>query len=172
MSTGITLILDGSNSDLYSSLYAIELAKRVNADIHAVVVPAWGKYNDIHGDSATKNLRIADPMASLKMVIRLGAYKYIKISSYMIETDLEDTLIEFLKQRRAFCLITGANDEITAKERKEWLDRLKIRLTQHGNSHFKPFWTLVATPWKEEPYYHLLERMELYRNWFFLISSG
>ncbi len=166
MSTRITLILDGSNSDLYSSLYATELAKRVSAEIYAVVVPAWREYNDTHGDSAPKNLRIADSMASLKMVIRLGAYKHIRISSYMIETDLENALVEFLKQRRIFCLITGANDASTAKEKKEWLDRLKIRLTQHDNSHFKPFWTLVATPWKDRVYYHLLERMELYRQKF------
>lgn len=166
MSTGITLILDGSNSDLYSSLYATELAKRVGAEIYAVVVPAWGKCIDINEDSAAKNLHIADSMASLKMVIRLGSYKHIKISSYMIENDLEDALVAFLKQRRIFCLITGANDENAAKEKKEWLDRLKIRLTQHGNSHFKPLWTLVATPWKDRVYYHLLERMELYRQKF------
>ncbi|MDD3554661.1 MAG: hypothetical protein PHC35_09150 [Deltaproteobacteria bacterium] len=166
MSTGITLILDGSNSDLYSSLYATELAKRVGADIHAVLVSAWGKYNDTNGDSASKNLQITDPMASLKTVIRLGEYKHIKISSYMIENDLEEALVEFLKQRRIFCLITGANDESTAKEKKEWLDRLKIRLAQHCNSHFKPFWTLVATPWKDRVYYHMLERMELYRQKF------
>lgn len=166
MSAGITLILDGSNSDLYSSLYATELAKRVDADIHAVVVPAWGKYNDTSEDSAAKKLGITDSMASLRMVIRLGAYKNIKISSYMIENDLENALVEFLKQRRIFCLITGANDEITAKEKKEWLDRLKTRLNQHGNSHFKPFWTLVATPWKDRVYYHMLERMELYKQKF------
>ncbi|MEZ0329706.1 MAG: hypothetical protein ABWK15_09180 [Dissulfuribacterales bacterium] len=166
MSTGITLILDGSNSDLYSSLYATELAKRVGADIHAVIIPAWEEYNDTNRDSAAKKLRVADSMASLKMVIRLGTYKHIKISSYMIENDIEDALVEFLKQRRIFCLITGASDENAAKEKKEWLDRLKIRLAQHGNSHFKPFWTLVATPWKDRVYYHMLEKMELYRQKF------
>lgn len=164
MSTEIALILDGNNSDLYSSLYATELAKRVGAHIHVIIVPTYEPSNDTKGNHAAKKTCTADLMDSLKIVIRLGVYKQIKISSYIIETNVEDILIEFLKQRHIFCLITGANDEGIAKEKKEWLDRIKIRLTQDNKYHLKPFWTLVATPWKDKIYYHMLEKMELWRQ--------
>lgn len=169
MSKGIALLLDGGSSDLYASLCAIELAKRISSDIHAVAVHVEEPVAETYGGKEYVSIRgrsFIDPNESLKMAIRLSDYKGVKIYPYSIETSREEVLIEFLTQTRVSCLIVGADNQEVSNEKEKWLGKLRRRLCQGNQWYFGPFWTLVAKPWEDEVYKHMLEIMETYKQKF------
>ncbi|MGC9021981.1 MAG: hypothetical protein ACP5J5_02535 [Dissulfurimicrobium sp.] len=168
MGKGIALLLDGGSADLYSSLCAIELAKRVSSDIHAAALHIDESFLEIGGlESVPAPRRFsADPNESLKMVIRLGDYRGINIFSYAIDAGNEDSLIDFLIHTRVSCLVVGAVDSETSLKKEKWLGRLRRRLYQGGRWYFGSFWTLIARPWEDEVYKNMLEIMGSYKQKF------
>ncbi|MDA8162643.1 MAG: hypothetical protein M0022_07040 [Desulfobacteraceae bacterium] len=169
MSKGIALLLDGSSSDIYSNLCAIELAKRVSADIHALAMAsgeASAEASEMMGLVSMRGRPSSDPMDSLRMAVRLGDRNGVKIYSYLVGSNIEEALIEFLMQKRVPCLITGAVNESVSKEKEKWLSRLRRRLNQNGKWYYGPFWTLVVRPWEDDVYDRLLEVMASYRQKF------
>ena len=169
MGKAIALLLDGGSSDLYASLCAIELAKRVSSDIHAMAVRLEEPVAETHGMKECVSIRgrfFTDPDESLKMVVRLGDCKGVNIYPYLIETSQEEVLIDFLTQTRVSCLIVGAINQDVSNEKEKWLSKLRRRLCQGNQWYFGPFWTLVAKPWEDEVYKHMLEIMEPYKQKF------
>ncbi|MGQ9500139.1 MAG: hypothetical protein ACUVQ6_07295 [Dissulfurimicrobium sp.] len=79
---GITLFLDGDSSDLYASLCAIEFAKRVSSDIHAVAMRLEEPIAETHRMKESVSICgrfFADLDESLKMVFCLGDYNGVNL---------------------------------------------------------------------------------------------
>lgn len=156
MKKGIAVLLQGSRTDLAASLQGIELARRTASRIHGLLIDQSAQDTVISQKIERLEERL---LKRLQFVGRLCDKAGIEVNWHILQGgDREEPLLEFLRSHSVCCLVVGAPELETNRERMRWLADLPKRLSKDSSWFQLAFWVLEAKPWNEAVLDRTLEK--------------
>lgn len=155
MSQKIALLITGCYADLYASMQALQVADRMDARIY-VLQMTEGQTECLGARKKMKPEEISDLIG---LIAWLGEIERIGISFNVVGRDSDKELIEFLRSNEITCIVAGAHDNQSLKQRKEWLESLQEELGSDELWFQRSFQVLVTLPWDDLPFSRALQQM-------------
>jgi K+-sensing histidine kinase KdpD len=155
MSQKIALLITGCYADLYASMQALQVAGRTDARIH--VLQMTGEKGRCA--NARKEMQPEEISDLIGLIAWLAEIERIGVSFHVFGKEAEKELIEFLRRNDITCLVAGAHDRQSLKERNEWLQDLQQRLGSDKLWFQRSFQVLVTLPWDDAPFNRVLQQL-------------
>jgi K+-sensing histidine kinase KdpD len=155
MSQKIALLITGYYADLYAIMKALKVAGRTDAHIHVLQItgeldPSTGKKKRMQEDEVSD---------LIGLIAWLGEVEGIGISFHVFGEEPEKELIEFLRSHDITCLIAGANDKKSFKQKSKWLQTLQKQLGTDKLWFHRTFQVFVTLPWGDVPFNLTLQQL-------------
>jgi len=155
MSQKIALLITGCYADLYAIMKALKVAGRTDAHIH--VLQITDELTDFTGPR--KRIQAEEVSDLIGLIAWLGEVERIGISFHVFGKEPEKELTEFLRSHAITCLIAGAHDKKSLKQKSKWLQTIQKQLGTDKLWFHRSFQVLVTLPWEEVPFNLTLQQL-------------
>ena len=155
MSQKIALLITGCYADLYAGMKALQIAGRTDAHIHVLQMA------DDHADcaSARKKMQPEEVTDLIGLIAWLAEIERIGVSFHVFGKESEQELTEFLRRHDITCLVAGAHDNQSFKQKNAWLQSLQEQLGADRLWFQRSFQVLVTLPWDDVPFNRALQQL-------------
>jgi hypothetical protein len=155
MSQNIALLITGCYADLYASMKALQVAGRTDAHLHVLQLPG----NQAYCISARKKMKPEEVSDLIGLIAWLAEIERVGITFHVFGEESEKELVEFLRRHDITCLIAGAHDRQSLRQRNDWLQALQEQLGADKLWFQRSFQVLVTLPWDDVPFNRALQQL-------------
>jgi len=155
MSQKIALLITGCYADLYASMQALQVAERTDGRIY-VLQMTDGRAACTGARRKMQSEEITDLIG---LIAWLGEIERIGVSFNVFGRESEKELTEFLRRHEITCLVAGAHDNQSLKQKKEWLRTLQDKLGSDKLWFQRSMQVLVTLPWDDVPFNKALQQL-------------
>jgi len=155
MSQKIALIISGCRADLYAGMQALQVAERTDARIY--VLQMTDGRTDCSGPR--KKMQPEEISDLMGLIAWLGEIERISVSFNVFGSESDKELAEFLRRNDITCLIAGAHNSESLKQKKKWLRTLQDQLGSDKLWFQRSIQVLVTLPWDDVPFNKALQNL-------------
>ena len=155
MSQNIALLINGCYADLYAGMKALQVAGRTDAHLHVLQMAT----DQADCASARKRMQPGEVSDLIGLIAWLGEIERIGISFHVLGKEAEKELAEILRRHDITCLVAGAHDRQSLKQKNEWLQSLQEQLGSDKLWFQRSFQVLVTLPWDDVPFNRALQQL-------------
>ena len=155
MSQKIALLITGCYADLYAGMQALQVAERTDSRIY-ILQMTEGR---AECPGTRKKMQPEEISDLIGLIAWLGEIERIGVSVNVFGKESEKELAEFLRRNDITCLVAGAHDSQSMKQKKEWLRTLQDQLGSDELWFQRSFQVLVTLPWDDVPFNRALQQL-------------